>query len=84
MLRATIAILALNALLASASFAQDAETSDAIAELPESIKAEMRWIRAERDRANAALARDFIEKGEHSQRKQHGSSQLGDNSPPAK
>jgi hypothetical protein len=59
MLKVGIAVIGLSVALAGHCHAGPDEPSDVIAELPESIKAEMRWVRAERDKANAFLARDF-------------------------
>ena len=42
----------------NSAFALDA-MGDVVAETPDDIKAEARWSRFERDRANAILARDF-------------------------
>jgi hypothetical protein len=61
MLRASVAAIALSSVFASGSFAG----SDLVGYASEAAKAqvngEAKWIRAERDRANAILARDFVE-----------------------
>jgi hypothetical protein len=58
MLKGGIAALVLSSMVAGASFAAD-HRGDIVADLPESAKAEAGWVRAERDRANAVLAKDF-------------------------
>lgn len=74
MLKASIAAIALSSALANISFADPNHSTDGIAELPENIKGELRWIRAERDRANALLARDFVGKREPAQCDPHAKS----------
>ncbi len=58
MLKGGIAALVLSSTVAGVSFAAD-RGGDVIADRPESAKAEAGWVRAERDRANAVLAKDF-------------------------
>ena len=71
MLRVSIAVISLHAALANLCYAAPDKPSDVIAELPENIKGQLRWIRAERDRANAVLARDFIGKQEQGESDKH-------------
>jgi hypothetical protein len=60
MLRLCVAFgLALGSLAPSAAFAAD-RVEDVVASMPENIRAEARWSRAERDKTNALWARDFI------------------------
>jgi hypothetical protein len=59
MLKGGIAALVLSSMLAGVSFAAEHGGGDVIADLPENAKAEAGWVRAERDRANAVLAKDF-------------------------
>lgn len=80
MLKACIASIALSLALANIAFADPNHSTDGIAELPANITAELRWVRAERDRANAVLARDFAGKVEPAQSDSHpdGGSEKGD------
>jgi hypothetical protein len=59
MLKGGIMTLVVSVSLAPVSLAGPFDTGN-IADIPEGRKGEARWARAERDKANAVLAKDFV------------------------
>ena len=62
-------VFVLSVITCSAAFAGPDRVKTVVAPLPETIKAEARWSRAERDRTNEILARDFIAANQPADRK---------------
>ena len=60
MLQTRSAILVIALAVTASAFSSFARAEDEIAAVPDAVLAQARWAKAERDKSNALLAKDFL------------------------